>query len=187
MTPPPLSLYVHLPWCVQKCPYCDFNSHAGGDPASRRRYLDALLLDLAAEASLAAGRRIESVFLGGGTPSVFSPGQISRLLDRIIDMIAQSQGAPFLLNFDERSMAGLLRQAVQQGMLVCWPLGGQVVVAAHREHLAGELPQLLQNPGAADVACVHGQVTAPYDLEDVRAQVPMRVRYDGHADGAGSC
>ena len=50
-----------------------------------------------------------------------------------------------------------------------------------------EAMELLQNPGAADVACVHGQVTAPYDLEDVRAQVPMRVRYDGHADGAGSC
>ena len=68
---PPLSLYVHLPWCVQKCPYCDFNSHAGGDPAARQRYLDALLLDLEAEASVAAGRTIETVFLGGGTPSLF--------------------------------------------------------------------------------------------------------------------
>ena len=75
----------------------------------------------------------------------------------------------------------------QYSEFIAGPKARDVVVAAHREHLAGELPQLLQNPGAADVACVHGQGTAPYDLEDVRAQVPMRVRYDGHADGAGSC
>lgn len=83
MTQLPLSLYVHLPWCVQKCPYCDFNSHAAGDAAPRRRYLDALLLDLEVEASQADGRKIETVFLGGGTPSLFSPEEIARLLDRV--------------------------------------------------------------------------------------------------------
>jgi oxygen-independent coproporphyrinogen-3 oxidase len=80
---PPLSLYVHLPWCVQKCPYCDFNSHTAGDAAPRERYLDALLGDLDCEADRGAGRRVESVFLGGGTPSLFSPNQIGRLLDGI--------------------------------------------------------------------------------------------------------
>lgn len=83
MKSPPLSLYVHLPWCVQKCPYCDFNSHTAGDAAPRRRYLDALLDDLDDEAVRAAGRRLESVFLGGGTPSLFSPGEIGRLLDGV--------------------------------------------------------------------------------------------------------
>ncbi|NNC58065.1 MAG: radical SAM family heme chaperone HemW [Woeseiaceae bacterium] len=83
MTLPPLSLYVHLPWCVQKCPYCDFNSHAAGAAAPRRRYLDALLTDIEAEASRAAGRRLETVFLGGGTPSLFSPEEIGRLLDGV--------------------------------------------------------------------------------------------------------
>ena len=83
MTQPPLSLYVHLPWCVQKCPYCDFNSHAAGDAAPRKRYLDALLLDLEVEASLGENRKIETVFLGGGTPSLFSPDEIARLLDGI--------------------------------------------------------------------------------------------------------
>ena len=83
MTAPPLSLYVHLPWCVQKCPYCDFNSHTAGETAPRQRYLDALLVDLEDEASRAAGRRLESIFLGGGTPSLFSPGEIGRLLDGI--------------------------------------------------------------------------------------------------------
>lgn len=79
----PLSLYVHLPWCVQKCPYCDFNSHAGGDTAPRGRYVDAVIRDLEAEADRAVDRPIETVFLGGGTPSLFSPAEISRLLDSI--------------------------------------------------------------------------------------------------------
>jgi putative oxygen-independent coproporphyrinogen III oxidase len=77
---PPLSLYVHLPWCVRKCPYCDFNSFAGGDVESRRRYLVALCADIAAEAARADGRPLISIFLGGGTPSLFSAGEIDRLL-----------------------------------------------------------------------------------------------------------
>lgn len=77
----PLSLYVHLPWCVRKCPYCDFNSWTLGADAPLGRYVDALLLDLAAEAELAAGRELVSVFIGGGTPSVFSPAQIGTLLE----------------------------------------------------------------------------------------------------------
>ncbi len=80
---PPLSLYVHLPWCVQKCPYCDFNSYSMGDDAPRERYLEALLLDAQAESERAAGRELVSIFLGGGTPSVFSPKQIARLLEGV--------------------------------------------------------------------------------------------------------
>ena len=78
---PPLSLYVHLPWCVRKCPYCDFNSYRGGDDASRRRYLDALISDVTSEAGRAAGRPLDSIFLGGGTPSLFRADEIARLLD----------------------------------------------------------------------------------------------------------
>jgi putative oxygen-independent coproporphyrinogen III oxidase len=77
---PPLSLYVHLPWCVRKCPYCDFNSFTMGNDAPRERYLDALVSDLDAEAERAGDRELTSIFLGGGTPSVFSPKQIERLL-----------------------------------------------------------------------------------------------------------
>lgn len=83
MTPPPLSLYVHLPWCVRKCPYCDFNSHSAGANPPRARYIDALISDLERE-SLQAGRRpLESVFLGGGTPSLFRPEEIGKLLDAV--------------------------------------------------------------------------------------------------------
>jgi oxygen-independent coproporphyrinogen-3 oxidase len=85
MSLPPLSLYVHLPWCVKKCPYCDFNSYSGGDDSTRSRYLDALCADIAQEARHAADRRLVSVFFGGGTPSLFGPAEIARLLDTVTD------------------------------------------------------------------------------------------------------
>lgn len=76
----PLSLYVHLPWCVRKCPYCDFNSHKAGDAAPKERYINALLRDLAGESDRADDRPVETVFLGGGTPSLFTPKEIQGLL-----------------------------------------------------------------------------------------------------------
>jgi oxygen-independent coproporphyrinogen-3 oxidase len=76
--PPPLGVYVHLPWCLKKCPYCDFNSHEGRPDEAR--YLDALRADLEQTLPLVWGRRVHSVFIGGGTPSLFSPEGIDRLL-----------------------------------------------------------------------------------------------------------
>lgn len=86
--PPPLSLYVHLPWCLAKCPYCDFNSHpvgAAGEigEAREREYLDALTADLEASLPLVWGRTVSSVFMGGGTPSLFSPRSIDVLMTAI--------------------------------------------------------------------------------------------------------
>jgi oxygen-independent coproporphyrinogen-3 oxidase len=83
-TLPPLSLYVHLPWCLKKCPYCDFNSHEM--PVERlpqQRYIDALLADLEAALPLVWGRTVHTIFLGGGTPSLFSPDAIEQLLSAI--------------------------------------------------------------------------------------------------------
>ena len=81
---PPLSLYVHLPWCIQKCPYCDFNSHqAPQDGLPEQRYLDALIADLEQALPLVWGRSIHSIFIGGGTPSLFSPQGIEGLLGDI--------------------------------------------------------------------------------------------------------
>jgi putative oxygen-independent coproporphyrinogen III oxidase len=88
---PPLALYVHLPWCLKKCPYCDFNSHewTGAHPASggapgrdlpELRYLEALRADLEASLPFVWGRRVHSIFIGGGTPSLFSPQSIDRLI-----------------------------------------------------------------------------------------------------------
>ena len=81
MNTPPLALYAHFPWCVQKCPYCDFNSYTLRDPLPEERYVDVLLRDLDAQAAGVEGRAISSVFLGGGTPSLFSPAAIARLLE----------------------------------------------------------------------------------------------------------
>ena len=78
---PPLSLYVHLPWCIRKCPYCDFNSHEmRSDDMPEQRYIDALVADMEAALPLVWGRTVHSIFLGGGTPSLFSPQAIDRLL-----------------------------------------------------------------------------------------------------------
>ena len=77
---PPLSLYVHLPWCIKKCPYCDFNSHEVAAEMPEQRYIDALVADLEASLPLIWGRTVHSVFIGGGTPSLFSPQAIDRLL-----------------------------------------------------------------------------------------------------------
>ena len=79
---PPLSLYIHLPWCERKCPYCDFNSHAVNE-LPEERYIQALIQDLEYQLPTIWGRRIVSVFMGGGTPSLFSPEAISRLISTI--------------------------------------------------------------------------------------------------------
>jgi len=78
---PPLALYAHFPWCVQKCPYCDFNSYTLKEQLPEQRYIDALLRDLDAQGPAVAGRPLSSIFLGGGTPSLFSPAAIARLLE----------------------------------------------------------------------------------------------------------
>ncbi len=80
LDPIPLALYVHFPWCVSKCPYCDFNSHALRGELPEQAYVDALLADLEQDLALAAGRRVVSVFLGGGTPSLFGAAALERLL-----------------------------------------------------------------------------------------------------------
>ena len=77
----PVSIYVHLPWCVSKCPYCDFNSHARPDVLPEQEYVAALFADLDRDLELVAGRPVSSVFLGGGTPSLFGVGTIAALLE----------------------------------------------------------------------------------------------------------
>ncbi|WP_038185632.1 radical SAM family heme chaperone HemW [Vibrio rhizosphaerae] len=101
LNPPPLSLYIHIPWCVQKCPYCDFNSHALKSGIPEQAYIDALLEDLdqdlqryqlsepaAQNASGQEPRTLHSIFIGGGTPSLISPAAIKRLLDGVAAKLA---------------------------------------------------------------------------------------------------
>ncbi|MDZ4097244.1 MAG: radical SAM family heme chaperone HemW [Methylophilaceae bacterium] len=81
--PPPLSLYIHIPWCVKKCPYCDFNSHESKQDIPEQAYVDALIADLEQSVPKVWGRKIRSIFFGGGTPSLFSPESIDRILSQV--------------------------------------------------------------------------------------------------------
>src|SRR5690349_24960331 len=90
---PPLSLYVHLPWCVRKCPYCDFNSYEARGALPDLQYVDALLRDLRSEIELANGRALETIYFGGGTPSLFSAAAIERLLEGLRAEASVAAGA----------------------------------------------------------------------------------------------
>ena len=81
--PPPLSLYIHIPWCVKKCPYCDFNSHESHSPLPEKQYVAALIADLEQSVPRIWGRRVRSIFFGGGTPSLFCPESIDKILSNV--------------------------------------------------------------------------------------------------------
>jgi putative oxygen-independent coproporphyrinogen III oxidase len=101
--PPPLSVYVHLPWCLKKCPYCDFNSHElgasrnSGGELPETQYLNALRADLEASLPLVWGRTVQTVFIGGGTPSLFSPAGIERLLSDLRSLLPLAPGCEVTL------------------------------------------------------------------------------------------
>jgi putative oxygen-independent coproporphyrinogen III oxidase len=116
---PPLALYAHFPWCVRKCPYCDFNSYTLHGGLEEQRYVDALRRDLEAQASQTAGREVISIFLGGGTPSLFSPRAIALLLESARQHLALAPDLEVTLEanpgtiergrFDEYRAAGVNR------------------------------------------------------------------------------
>jgi oxygen-independent coproporphyrinogen-3 oxidase len=87
---PPLSLYIHIPWCIRKCPYCDFNSHKAEGELPEQDYLQALLADFSADLAQVQGRELQSIFIGGGTPSLMSPVFYDRLLDRLSNSVTFS-------------------------------------------------------------------------------------------------
>ena len=97
LMPPPLSLYVHLPWCVRKCPYCDFNSHEGKGALPFDDYIDALIRDLEHDLPLVWGRTVHSVFFGGGTPSLFAPEHVERFLQAASARLRIAPGAEITL------------------------------------------------------------------------------------------
>lgn len=94
---PPLSLYIHIPWCVKKCPYCDFNSHAQSEPLPVEEYVDALLDDLQKDVHWAQGRIVKSIFFGGGTPSLLPAPAIVRILDGVKSLVPVDKNAEITL------------------------------------------------------------------------------------------
>jgi oxygen-independent coproporphyrinogen-3 oxidase len=95
--PPPLGLYVHLPWCVRKCPYCDFNSHELREALPAEAYVDALIADLERELPLVWGRTVQTIFIGGGTPSLFPARAVERLISAVRARLRVAPGAEITL------------------------------------------------------------------------------------------
>jgi len=116
---PPLSVYVHLPWCVRKCPYCDFNSHALSGELEQTRYIDALLADLDHELPRIWGRTVQSIFIGGGTPSLFASESIDRLLAGVHARVRVAANAEITLEAnpgaaDAERFAGYVAEGVNR-------------------------------------------------------------------------
>ena len=119
---PPLSLYIHIPWCVRKCPYCDFNSHQKSSELPEEEYIDALLRDFSASLEYVQGRDLQSIFFGGGTPSLFSAKGLDRLLSGIAKLIGFARdieitleanpGTAERLKFADYRLAGINRLSI---------------------------------------------------------------------------
>ncbi len=110
-TVPPLALYIHIPWCTRKCPYCDFNSHEARERIPEADYIHALIADLEQELPLVWGRNVESVFIGGGTPSLLAPETLDRLLSDVRARLPLYPGAEITLEANPGTVdAGRLRE-----------------------------------------------------------------------------
>ena len=155
---PPLTLYIHLPWCVRKCPYCDFNSHRAPADLPAQAYVDALLADLESDLSDLTGlddRPLESIYLGGGTPSLFPAPQIARLLRGVRARVAVRDGAEITLEAnpgaaDQARFAGFRQAGINRLSIgvqsFCDPFlralgrihdGAQALAAANSARAAG--------------------------------------------------
>ena len=133
----PLSLYIHIPWCVRKCPYCDFNSHEVTTSLQEKEYVEALALDLAEDAHLSEGRQIESIFIGGGTPSLFSPDSIRQILVHVQDLLVVAPDAEVTLEANPGTLtegASRLRGFVEAGVNRI-SIGAQSFTPRHLEAL----------------------------------------------------
>ena len=115
----PLSLYVHIPWCIKKCPYCDFNSHQARSYVPENEYIDALILDLMRYEKLISAREVISIFIGGGTPSLFNADSIGRLLLAIRAQLTLSQDIEITIEanpgtIDQENFSGFRQAGVNR-------------------------------------------------------------------------
>ena len=149
---PPLALYVHVPWCIQKCPYCDFNSHALKHDIPEEAYVNRLLDDLRADLEWAQARPITSIFIGGGTPSLFSAAAIARLLDGIAAQLTLSDDCEVTLEanpgtFEQARFAGFVAAGVNR-----LSIGVQSLAATQLQQLGR-----IHDPAQAITAAQHAR------------------------------
>ncbi len=166
---PPLSLYIHIPWCVRKCPYCDFNSHEAAAELPEQAYIDALLDDLTHDLPLVQGRQITTVFFGGGTPSLFSAGSIQQILDRIQRQLSFSSNCEVTLEanpgtFEQEKFAGYFAAGVNRLSIGVQSFQPEQLAKLGRIHSAGDALSAIRS--AQDVGFTRINVDLMHGLPD---------------------
>jgi oxygen-independent coproporphyrinogen-3 oxidase len=152
----PTAIYVHLPWCVSKCPYCDFNSHVRPATLPEAEYVAALLADLEGDLDLAAGREVASVFLGGGTPSLFTPDSIAALLDGLAARLPIAHDAEISMEANPGTVehgrfAGYARAGINRVSLGAQSFDAAALRRLGRIHGPGEIASAVAELEAAGV------------------------------------
>ena len=153
-TPPPLALYVHIPWCVQKCPYCDFNSHQARGEIPEADYVNALIADLESSLPLVWGRKVSSIFFGGGTPSLLSGRSIDTLLTTMRTLLPLSPDAEITLEANPGTVESAKFAAFRDAGINRLSLGIQSFNAEHLKAL-GRIHDDRQARRAIEIAARH--------------------------------
>ena len=187
-----LALYVHMPWCVRKCPYCDFNSHQLKSAAPDSSYIDALIRDFDLELPSVSGRRIDTVFFGGGTPSLFRPEDFGRLLGAFRQRIAFAEDVEITLEanpgtIERGRFAGYRDAGINRVSLGAQTFAPRALEALGRIHSADDTRRAVAELRAAklddfnlDLMYALPQQTPEEALEDVRiacALEPVHISY----------
>jgi putative oxygen-independent coproporphyrinogen III oxidase len=188
---PPLALYLHLPWCRRKCPYCDFNSHVS-ESVPKERYVAALLAELAREAPRVAGRSVVSVFLGGGTPSLFAPDSIASLLSGVRNRIELAADAEITLEANPGTLecgrfAGYRAAGITRVSLGAQSFAARQLKLLGRIHGPDDTRRAASELRAAgfsnfNLDLMHGlpEQTAAQALEDVRQALALHPPHLSH-------
>jgi len=151
---PPLSLYVHFPWCAKKCPYCDFNSHPAKEPLPEADYVEQLLRDLECDRLLTGDRPINTIFFGGGTPSLMSGGAVAALLTGIAERMNVAADAEITLEanpgaIDERSFAAYRDAGVNRLSIGAQSFDSAQLASLGRIHSPGDIERAIRAASAA--------------------------------------
>lgn len=183
---PPLSLYIHIPWCVEKCPYCDFNSHKLTGQVPAEDYITHLLADLLHDAHYSQQRAISSIFIGGGTPSLFSHQAMSRLLDGVRSQLYLAPGAEITLEANPGTVEADRFAGYQQAGINRISIGVQSFSPSHLQRL-GRIHNASEAKRAARLALglglrsfnldlMHGlpQQSTQQALDDLRQAISLQ-------------
>ena len=189
---PPLSLYIHIPWCVRKCPYCDFNSHQAGETIDEAAYVDALLADLEQELESAGKQELHSLFFGGGTPSLLSAEAVNRIIEGIAGRTVISSHAEISLEanpgtFEQQRFADYRSAGVNRLSIGIQSFNDDQLIRLGRIHNGNEAMQAIETAYSAGFDNINldlmfglpGQ-TLKQSLEDVESACRFKPAHVSH-------